>query len=119
MTAQLEGQQALFFFDEEPPAHRHDLPPLWDGVPVAWREWSRVDSTLILHLPADAFACDKCGAIDESDISNGRRGQLINLTAYRCRHCGHDTVHDHLTDQWWDLDQTDYADIGSNEGAVL
>lgn len=113
MTAQLEGQLELSFFDEAPPATRHDLPPLWDGVPVDWREWSRIDSTLPLHVPAEDLACEKCGAVDEHDVAFGRRGPLINLLAARCRHCGHDQVTDMLTDTHWDLDETDYADTGS------
>lgn len=102
-------------FDEPAPAPRlYDLPPLWDGVPIAWGEWSRIDTSLVYHLHAENFACEKCGGIDEQDIAHGRRGHLINLRAARCRHCGHDQVTDLLTDECWDLDETDYADIGSN-----
>ena len=94
-------------------AREFDLPPLWDGVPIEWGEWKRHDSTLVLHLPVDQIACDKCGALDESDVAFGRRGNLVNLVAHRCRHCAHDTVEDRLTDEWWDLDPDDYGMVGS------
>lgn len=123
---------------------RHDLPPSWDGVPVTWAPWSDHRSTLILHMPAERMACDKCGAVDESLISWGTRpapeGETItinrakttrsgrkyrvaeevpswpiaDLYAARCRHCGHDVVTDTRTDERWDLDPEDYGDAGSN-----
>lgn len=113
MNAQLEEGQSMLSLFEEPTAARHDLPPLWDGVPVDWREWSRINTTLIHHAEAEDLACDKCGAVDELDVTFGRRGPMINLCASRCRHCGQDQVTDMLTGTLWDLDETDYADIGS------
>ena len=94
-------------------AREFDLPPLWDGVPVEWGDWSRFDTTLPLHLPVEATACDQCGTIGESDLAWGKRGPTRNLSAHRCRHCGHDTVHDHLTGEHWDLDPDDYGMAGS------
>ncbi|MHA7145464.1 hypothetical protein ACX80U_12175 [Arthrobacter sp. TmT3-37] len=114
MTAQLEGQLELLLGHSEDPAGRHDLPPLWDGVPVAWKEWARIDTTIPLHVPTEDLACEQCGAVDEKDTTHGRRGPFVNLMAARCRHCGHDQVTDMLTGTLWDLDDTDYADIGSN-----
>jgi len=38
---------------------------------------------------------------------------LFRLHAYRCQDCRHDVVWDHDTDEWWDLDHTDYGPEGS------
>lgn len=131
-------------------SRRNDLPPFWDGVPVTWTDWSDdTRSTLILHLPAEALACDQCGSVDESRHAFGTRpppeGATVTTTrtkktksgreyvvhenvparpvrdlrASRCRHCGHDTIHDERTDQTWDLDETDYGPEGSAEDGVL
>lgn len=35
------------------------------------------------------------------------------LYAYRCQDCRHDVVWDTDTDEWWDLDHTDYGPEGS------
>lgn len=118
MTTSYLGQEQRLLLPEETPKRHYDLPPLWDGVPVAWKRWSRIDSTLAFHLPAEDLACDQCGAIDECDVTHGRRGRLINLMAARCRHCGHDCVTDLLTDETWDLGSEDYTDIGSEAPAA-
>lgn len=123
---------------------RPDLPPFWDGVPVTWDAWSDVRSTLILHVPAEAMACDQCGAVDENLIAWGLRPPaeatymttkvktlksgrkydrqveveawpVRDIYAARCRHCGHDRVTDTRTDEVWDLDETDYVPEGSYE----
>lgn len=127
---------------------RHDLPPFWDGVPVEWGEWSDIRSSIILHVPADHMACDKCGAIDESLIAwglrsaseatvattktkttkSGRKYSIVcdvpawpirDIYAARCRHCGHDRVTDMRTDEVWDLDESDYAPEGSYPADML
>lgn len=100
-----------------------ELPDLWDWEPVQWGEWSSLHrSTLLLHVPADRMACNKCGAIDESRVAFGKRPAradlaqlhpLKDLVAHRCRHCGHDTVEDRRTGEWWDLDESDYGIAGS------
>ncbi|QDG87138.1 hypothetical protein [Pseudarthrobacter sp. NIBRBAC000502770] len=121
---------------------RHDLPLLWDGVPVTWDAWSDYRSTLPLHVPADKMACHECGAVDESLIAWGIRPPAestftttttkttrsghkyeaqVEVPAYpvhdiyaaRCRHCGHDVVTDTRTNETWDLDETDYGPEGS------
>ncbi|MFJ4286420.1 hypothetical protein ACIPY0_12315 [Paenarthrobacter nicotinovorans] len=124
---------------------RHDLPPFWDGEKVIWDEWTDCRTTLILHVPADQMACDKCGAVDESLIAWGLRdpahGAMTTETrikktrsgktyeaiqevparpqrdiyAARCRHCGHDVVTDTRTDERWDLEPEDYGAEGSYE----
>lgn len=38
---------------------------------------------------------------------------LWRLHAYRCQDCRHDQVWDTETDEWWDLDHTDYLPEGS------
>lgn len=123
---------------------RHDLPPSWDGQPVEWDEMSDDDhrSTIILHAPAAALACHKCGSVDEPRISWGKRPPesptfsttrtkttrtgrkyevpceveawaVRDLIAARCRHCLHDVVTDTRTGESWDLDASDYGPEGS------
>lgn len=38
---------------------------------------------------------------------------LFRLHAFRCQDCRHDVVWDTDTDEWWDLDHTDYGPEGS------
>lgn len=126
----------------------HDLPPSWDGQPVEWTPWNDARSTLPLHVPAEALACDKCGAVDESLISWGKRPPdrptypgtrtkttksghryevaaevpswpVRDLSAARCRHCGHDVVTDTRTGESWDLEPEDYGPDGSTASDVL
>lgn len=98
------------------------LPDLWDWEPVQWDAWRDTRTTLILHVPAEHMACDKCGTVDENLVVFGKRprrpdlGQefaVRDLHAFRCRHCGHDTVTDQRTGEHWDLDETDYGPAGS------
>lgn len=128
---------------------RPDLPPLWDGIPVEWSEWSQARSTLILHVPPESMACDQCGVVDESMVNWGKRPpetptftgtrtkttkksgrkydvvcevpawDIRDIYAARCRHCGHDQVTDLRTDEVWDLDESDYAPEGSYPADVL
>ncbi|WP_232425892.1 hypothetical protein [Mycobacterium sp. JS623] len=65
------------------------------------RAWADADSDSAEHAPSVTAALQR----------NTRRLALI-LTAFRCPACGHDWVLD--TDgQAWDLDETDYTDLGS------
>lgn len=99
------------------------LPDLWDWEPVTWGEWiTPPPSTLVLHLPVEATACDQCGTIGEILLAFGKRparhdlGETTptkNLHAYRCADCGHNTVHDKRTGEHWDLDESDYGPAGS------
>lgn len=104
----------------------NDLPPKWDGVPVTWRGWQVFESSMDFHLTLDQLACDKCGGLGEGTLINtgtrpntepeeGGPTQLRNITAFRCPHCGHDSIWDMATDLHWDLDPNDYGDEGSTE----
>lgn len=94
-------------------SREHDLPPMWDGTPVAWGPWSRDTSSVIHHAPVDDIACHVCGVIEQPLLAGGwvpRR--VVRLLAVRCG-CGHDTVYDEQTGEVWDLDPSDYTDAGS------
>lgn len=91
----------------------HDLPPRWDGTPVAWGPWSRDTSSVIHHAPIDDIACHACGVIEQPLLAGGwvpRR--VVRLLAIRCG-CGHDMVHDEQTGETWDLTEEDYTNDGS------
>lgn len=102
---------------------RLDLPPAWDGEPIEWGEWSDNRTTIPYHSKPEDLVCHKCGAFDEPLINFGRRRvdkhgvtllhQYRDLVIFRCRDCRHDRVWDQRTDQWWDLDPSDYEDEGS------
>ena len=104
---------------------RADLPVSWDGEPVTWSAWDRGRTTLALHLPVEQLACDQCGALDERDTCAGTRTTEVpahssrDLHAFRCRHCGHDTVLDLRTNECWDLDPEDYTPDGSRPSTTL
>lgn len=122
----------------------HDLPPFWDGFAVVWDKWESEPDLFIcppLKSPAVCAGCglvmpratargrvaastlvthDKIAANDENRQRLGwakhnlKRNALIGLTAFRCTHCGHDSVFDHAADESWDLDPADYGDQGSH-----
>lgn len=109
----------------------NDLPPAWDGLPVTWGEWA-TDRVFLCRISDDAESvaphrepCPACGAV-EALVCEGhatsriRRGTsnvvafgagVLSLTAYRCRGCGLDHVHDGT--RLWQLDPDDYTDEGS------
>lgn len=116
----------------------HDLPPRWDGMPVDWGTWSPSKGIRLCGRTArSVHRCTHCGstslpvtstgrvwewdepdpdpAVSSFDASgpqaNTRRLALI-LTAFRCPSCRHDWVLD-IDGQAWDLDDTDYTDVGS------
>lgn len=98
----------------------HDLPTFWDGVPVTWNGWKLVETTLDWHLPLDQVACAQCGGLGGGTLINtGLRptpdGPIRDLNAFRCPHCGHDSVWDMTSDEHWDLDPDDYGPDGSTE----
>ena len=93
--------------------------------------------------PLTEIACNQCGVVDATksllcwgqrmetghqenrvlrQLPSGRTYWLNttrpatwvrDLVAYRCPHCKHDRVWDKRTDQWWDLDESDYSSEGS------
>lgn len=124
------GQLGLELWPRE-----HDLPPRWDGLPVQWGQWEDT-ATIVVCPPPKPERCDRCksdrprllnigriwtdplAAPPAIGIARLRRGRhLVGiLSAFRCPECGHDSVLD-PEDQYWDLDETDYADVGSTEPA--
>lgn len=115
-------------------SREHDLPPRWDGWPVEWDGWRDRQLVFICPPPADREPCTACGSITPAVMNNGtvtadmpqqvariRRANLCEpvvrwrLTVFRCPDCRHDVVWDTRTDQWWDLDYTDYGPDGSKD----
>ena len=119
----------------------HDLPPRWDGLPVAWRGWESLPITSCRAWGSDR--CASCGSDKRSSINFGivgdsaemtprdvrandaacriaplsaavfpKRKAWIRLIAFRCPDCGHDQVDDGT--DFWDLDPSDYTDDGSH-----
>ena len=105
-----------------PPGHHaHDLPPQWDGERIEWGPWTDRTSSIRFHgLPDE---CDRCGLDPGEKYADGFRrikaGRMLGkkavfLLAHRCQHCGHDTVTESMTNEAWDLDDTDYGPNGSH-----
>lgn len=100
----------------------HDLPPRWDGHPVQWGEWKPMPDVTICP-PPKADKCVKCGSTEAANQARGVRQDFANvrrllggdLIAMRCPRCDHDVVWDLATNEWWDLDDSDYQDGGSRE----
>ncbi|WP_157571812.1 hypothetical protein [Nocardioides alkalitolerans] len=94
----------------------HDLPPMWDGVPVTWSAWeTEAPTTIRLHVD-DMGACGRCGSLELTLTARGvLEGDLHPLRLYvsRCPDCHLDTVLDLVGDESWELDDTDYDDQGS------
>jgi hypothetical protein len=128
-------------------SHVHDLPTFWDGRKVEWEGWTTHQTTARFHLPPEV--CVACGLSAEHSINLGRvhplpeetyvvslykrlpsgrtydKGRelsawpVVFLVAFRCQHCEHDTVWDKRTDEWWDLDPSDYGEGGSPDPRLL
>jgi hypothetical protein len=126
----------------------HDLPPLWDGRRVEWKGWTSDASTLGWHgRPQTCEVCGHVGdrainlglvfphpgeTMTEPKTVRSKRVKgreyvrnvtvlarpIYWLTAFRCSSCHLDTVWDRRTDEWWDLDPSDYGDDGSTDGAL-
>lgn len=122
---------------------RHDLPPKWDGRRVEWEPWRALDVLICPPpKPAPCPACGSLtpsihatGTVypltgDSREIPHVKRTRRSGrqyiagtvavpvtpgrvLHAYRCPDCHFDVVWDTRTDEWWDLDPTDYEDTGS------
>lgn len=117
-------------------AREFDLPPKWDGLAAVWDGWEEPLEGRIFICPAPARSvCTACGSVESQvmnralvaksrrfthdDIEGRKRGHqpgrvaLYRLHAFRCPDCKQDSVWDMETDQWWDLDPTDYGPDGS------
>jgi hypothetical protein len=106
-------------------ARPYDLPPLWDGRPVQWSDWTdeAESTTLRFHVPADHWACTGCGWIRDSELRavgtllpGGGVTDMwphVRLVVRRCPGCHLDEVTDIDTGEVWDLEDTDYTDAGS------
>lgn len=107
----------------------HDLPPEWDGKPIAWDDqWSQ-DEPFICPPPKDNIRCDDCGstktamwklgkvgpfrAIYRSKYNEIKRTQNYrHISALRCPDCLADTIVDHEL-KVWVLGPEDYGKRGS------
>ena len=96
-------------------ARDHDLPPSWDGEPVAWSDWEQM-APMFICPPPKPKPCKVCGTYEPHITNSGRviqnDGHLLRLTAFRCPDCRTDQVIDWAGDIW-DLDPSDYTDDGS------
>lgn len=108
----------------------HDLPVLWDGVPVTWGAWHSGASSFEFHAPLAEIACRRCGLLESRQIAvgtvhhhpehaGGRIASELALFAFRCPGCLHDEVWDRRTDETWDLDPSDYGPTGSTVAGAL
>jgi len=133
------SQSTLPFLVAIPRPYKYDLPPLWDGHPVKWVGWREG-----LNHPHLLSTCEDCGSIApqqtnrgviartrkvtvEARLPSGKscwrqqdwHSPLTELMAFRCGHCGADTVldnlHDRAASRTWTLDDTDYGHCGSNQ----
>lgn len=104
---QVESLDLLFAEGRE-----HDLPPKWDGIVVEWAGWRLVWSTLVWHIKPRP--CSQCKSTRPQETAYGYRDNIPGvLVAFRCPDCLHDVVVDPHTDEWWDLDDSDYGPEGS------
>jgi hypothetical protein len=89
------------------------------GAPHGHRGWP----TQSVNRARVALRATTTLADIEADDENRRRlGTLAHkrpsialwrLHAWRCPNCGLDTIWDDDTDEWWNLDESDYGDDGS------
>ena len=113
---------------------KHDLPPLWDGMPVEWGEWSDTARVMMCPPPRQAERCSHCQSTRAPMMNIGRiwtdpktapptigharmnRGShfVAIVAAFRCLDCQSDSVLDSQGGEWI-LDATDYTDKGSWE----
>ena len=94
----------------------NNLPPRWNGKPVTWDGPQKGVSTIEFH--ATPSKCPKCERRRWTDTWCGfvtEQWPVAALQLYRCRGCGHDHVFDLFTNEWWDLDATDYGPEGSTD----
>lgn len=127
-----------------PDSGLHDLPPRWDGTPVAWRGWESFEAFVCGPRRA---ACESCGSLEQPTLNMGlvgddptmtpedvrrddeavklaystghrrERHSWIQLTAFRCAECGADSIVDD-DGVVWTLDLSDYGDAGSEPPAT-
>lgn len=94
-----------------PTGRDYDLPPFWDGHRVQWGRWEIGWITLCRER---ASCCPYCGSTERPPVCHGViAGQKNRLWAYRCPDCRHDQVYELRGDSVWDLDESDYTDVGS------
>jgi hypothetical protein len=110
---------------------------------VKWTPWEAQTPAFICPPPKTRPCCPGCGSPEPSVVCRGmvalrpdltreqweyeeenraRLGKLAHkrknvalwrLHAFRCQDCRLDSVCDTDTDEWWDLDHTDYGPEGS------
>lgn len=102
-----------------------NLPPKWDGEPIAWERWEK--RITVSHLE---LSCEGCGLdsslwhstgwyVRSSMGSEWKRRGMRNFHATRCGWCGHTTVYTMHDGQAWTLDESDYSPDGSYELETL
>lgn len=75
-----------------------DLPPKWDGAPVAWREWVQMTNTFVCRRSGPGSRSGPKPTCECGDYGHTLQGcsglidGLVALTALRCAGCGADTV---------------------------
>lgn len=116
-------QGMLPLLREIPGGRRHDLPPSWDGRAITWDPWGDEPANFACRGRRSHDLTPTCPACRRTGwrlMCHGRTQvdptvSVHRLIAYRCRHCGHDTVTSISADgmQDWDLDDSDYQDTGS------
>lgn len=120
-----------------PTNRAHDLPPRWDGRRVEWHGWTMPPpSSLQFHAPPDC--CRACGSLEPQPFNRGtiwaKPGEAAprhkpktyaeavtnrikgSLMVFRCPDCRHDVVLGRSPGrslEMWDLDESDYVDVGS------
>ncbi|OLL21232.1 MULTISPECIES: hypothetical protein [unclassified Rhodococcus (in: high G+C Gram-positive bacteria)] len=101
------------------------LPVAWDGHPVEWGEFTADPFMCQVNMdgtsePLPPGMCWHCGVRAEHVTTEGRvviPNWPYRLVLRRCTRCGHDRVRNPLTEQEWELDESDYGPSGSWEDA--
>ncbi|MHC9879743.1 hypothetical protein ACQX06_04100 [Corynebacterium diphtheriae] len=102
----------------------HRVPPRWDGREIEWEDWEPAP----IVCGSASNACDSCGCTSGGIVRKGhveqaeeRDGNVVplhskaktHLTLFRCTGCANTSVWD--GQQFWELDEQDYATEGSYE----
>lgn len=106
------------------------LPPKWDGADVEWRAWTD-SAAIVMCPPPKPTPCVQCKSTRPPKSNSGRviaedgppgsgtGWSTYRLFVFRCPDCHLDTVWDMNTDEWWELDETDYGPDGSSAPLAL